>query len=354
MPSKESPLSPFAETGTPLVSAIIPSYNKAAYLPDSVGSILAQTYPHIEIVIVNDGSTDNTSTVATQLQRDNPERKFLLLDKTNGGISDARNYAIERCSGSIVCCLDGDDIAQPTFVEKGLAAMRDTEANLVCCNVEIFGEKPGEWIPEPYDEHALRFGNCIPTLVLYQKWLWSKAGGYSVAFPFNEDWEFFLRVSQAGLSVHRLEEKLFRYRATEAGLAQTYIHDSWHQSASLMATSNENLYWVEHVLAAHSELARMRPSWFERFQKQATLHPREWLLLFWIGLALEGRGDLQAARQLYLQASQLNGGQNWQVLYRLAALSEQSHPTEATYLYHLVRTRRPDMQKHVKDKISRE
>jgi len=352
MPPQQPPPSPFLDTPTPLVSAIIPSYNKAAYLAESVGSVLAQTYQNIEIVIVNDGSPDNTSEVAAQLQRDNPGKRFLLLEKPNGGISDARNFAIERCTGSIVCCLDGDDIAAPTFIEKGVAAMRHSGANLVCCNVEIFGEKVSEWIPEAYDEYYIRFNNCIPTLVLYHKRLWAEAGGYSVAFPFNEDWEFFLRLTKCGLSVHKLEEKLFRYRATGSGLALTYIDDSWNQSVSLMITSNDDLYCIEQVLAAHNHLYKMRANWAERFQKQVALHSQEWLLPFWLALFHEGQGELQTARELYVRANQLHGGQSWQALYRLAALSEQSHPIDAAHLYHVVRTRRPDMEGVVKGKIA--
>lgn len=347
-----SPVNPFAlPERTPLVSVIIPSYNKGAFLAEAVESIAAQTYPRLEIVVVDDGSSDDTLKVAQSLRKKHPNYPMQILSKPNGGISDARNYGIARCYGSVVCCLDADDIAAPTFIEKGIDAMQSLDANLVCCDVEIFGADSSEWIPDPYEPFHMRYNNCIPTLVLYHKKLWELGGGYSVALPFNEDWEFFIRLSKIGLKVHKIEEKLFRYRACIDGLANSYIKDSWDESVSLMIICNDSLYPVEQVLEAHKNISKMRESWFKRFEKQLTLHPDSWLLPFWLGLFHEDRRQLQAALDLYLRANQLAGGKNWQALYRIAALIEPGKKLEAASLLAAVREERPDMSRFVTPRI---
>lgn len=90
-----------------LISIVVTSYNKAPYLEQSVKSVLEQTYPHIECIIVNDGSTDNTEAVAQKLVEEYPQIKYYA--KPNGGISSARNFGIQKVKGEWVQFLDADD-----------------------------------------------------------------------------------------------------------------------------------------------------------------------------------------------------------------------------------------------------
>src|SRR5690606_36169202 len=122
----------------------------------------------------------------------------------------------------LICTLDGDDLALPTFVSKGVEKIAKGEANLVCCNVEVFGDRSTEWVPNDYRDCFLRYDNSIPTLVLYEKKIWERTGGYKRAFPFVEDWEFFINATRFGLDVYRIPEKLFRYRAVAGGLAEIF------------------------------------------------------------------------------------------------------------------------------------
>ena len=96
---------------TPLISVIIPCYNVAGYLKDSIGSVLKQSYQNIECIVVDDGSTDNTGEVVRDIIRiDNRVRYF---KKENGGVSTARNYGISKVNGDIVQFLDSDDWLNP-------------------------------------------------------------------------------------------------------------------------------------------------------------------------------------------------------------------------------------------------
>lgn len=335
----------------PLVSIIIPTFNKASFLRESVLSAVKQDYPNTEILIVNDGSTDNSSEVARALIKEFPSSRISLLEKQNGGISDARNFAIERAKGELIMCLDGDDIALPTFLSRAVDLHQKEGAMLVHCFVELFGDQTGEWIPQPFDRFGIRHNNNIPTLVTYQRSLWEKTGGYSRAFAFNEDWDFFIKCSMHQLVVRRIEQKLFRYRVTSSGLAEQYIKNSYERSVSMMITSNSSLYSVDLCLWAHGQLTKVPQSWVDKVIAQDKLHPNEWLLKFWIGILLEATNQREQAAALYQESHQLARGTQWQPLYRLGLLLEEKNPRTALQSFHIARTERPDLDRIVLGKI---
>lgn len=336
----------------PLVSAIIPTYNKAPYLPESIGSVAEQSYPNIELIVVNDGSTDNSSGVVMELARKYPHRRINLIEKPNGGISDARNAGIRRAQGRIILTVDGDDIVESSFVAKALDAMRNLGANLVTCNVALFGEKSGEWVPNPYDKFYIRYDNSIPTLTMYDRALWETTGGYKLAFPIVEDWEFFINCSRHGLKVHRLEERLFRYRCLSGGLASIF-ENSYREVLSLVMCADEDLYAVDEVLVSHNHLITAMPERFvKRFELQATMHSKEWLLKLWLGLNAEGRGQREIAMQNYIAAINLSECKNWQPIFRLGFLMYQlGRLKESVEMIHLARTLRPDLCRIANDLV---
>lgn len=106
-----------------LVSIVVTSYNKAPYLEQSVQSVLAQTYPQIECIIVNDGSTDNTEEVAQKLVKKYPHIQYYA--KPNGGISSARNFGIQKVKGEWVQFLDADDWIHEDKIRFQLACLQD-------------------------------------------------------------------------------------------------------------------------------------------------------------------------------------------------------------------------------------
>src|SRR5688572_24093435 len=92
----------------PRVSAIIPNYNYAYYLPRAIDSVLAQTYPHVEIVVVDDGSTDNSETVLKSYGG-----RIRWLRQQNQGVAAARNHGVRETTGELVAFLDADDLWLP-------------------------------------------------------------------------------------------------------------------------------------------------------------------------------------------------------------------------------------------------
>lgn len=117
-----------AMTQTPLVSAIVATYNRAHTVGKAIESIIQQTYRNIEIVIVDDGSTDSTLKKLEEFGD-----KVRVISQKNAGPAAARNRGIEECKGEIVTFLDSDDLWMPTFVEKQVYVMQRVGGDVPCC-----------------------------------------------------------------------------------------------------------------------------------------------------------------------------------------------------------------------------
>lgn len=102
----------------PLVSVIIPCYNKAAFLAEALDSVFMQSYSNWECIIINDGSLDNTQNIAKSYAIKDNRFKYLCQD--NQGVSIARNNGIKASSGIFILPLDADDTIEPTYIEKAV------------------------------------------------------------------------------------------------------------------------------------------------------------------------------------------------------------------------------------------
>ena len=121
-----------ASLEVPLVSVVIPAYNAAATVEATIGSALGQSFPSIEVIVVDDGSTDTTAELVTRLAR--TDRRLRLVQSENKGVAHARNLGIEHSRGTFIAPLDADDLWQPTKLEKQVAAFqRDPELGFVYC-----------------------------------------------------------------------------------------------------------------------------------------------------------------------------------------------------------------------------
>ena len=109
-----------SEVDYPLVSIIVPMYNVGKFALPCVRSLLSQTYPNIEILIVDDGCTDNTIDLIEDTVGDDP--RVVIHHKENGGLSSARNYGTQRCRGNYLMYVDGDDLIDPRTIELSIMA----------------------------------------------------------------------------------------------------------------------------------------------------------------------------------------------------------------------------------------
>ena len=124
-----------------LISIIIPVYKVEKYLEKCVNSILHQTYQNIEIILVDDGSPDNSGKLCEKLK--NKDSRIIVLHKDNGGLSDARNYGLQYAHGSLVMFVDSDDYIHANMVEIMYEKMNLDGTDLVICDyckVDQFGK----------------------------------------------------------------------------------------------------------------------------------------------------------------------------------------------------------------------
>ena len=129
-----------------LVSIIMPSYNTASYIAQSIESVLAQTYPHWELIIVDDCSTDDTDEAVAKYLSDS--RIVYLKNETNSGAAISRNYALREAKGKWIAFLDSDDLWHPEKLEKQVSFMVNTGHKFTYTDYKI--QLNGEWLPYIY------------------------------------------------------------------------------------------------------------------------------------------------------------------------------------------------------------
>ncbi len=200
--------------GPPLVSVIIPCHNYGHYLRECVESVLMQTMTNWEIIIVNDGSTDDTLEVAAKILSDYPRHRIRYFDQECRGIVQPRNRGVTLAKGEFILPLDADDLIAPTFLERTLAALKDNEKlGYVSTRALFFGSSNKIWPSEPFVPLALLVTNQQVNTTLYRKAMWKDIGGYEKEMINGYmDWEFWIHCTKAGWVGEQLEDPLFLYR----------------------------------------------------------------------------------------------------------------------------------------------
>ena len=186
-------------TELPLISVIIPCYNQAHFLSAAIQSVLAQTYAHHEIIVVDDGSTDDTAEVAASY----PMVRYVRQD--NQGLSSARNTGLRESRGDYLVFLDADDLLLPRALEAGLTCMcAHPECAFVSGHYRYI-KQDGSFRREnlqQYIDHdhylALLRGNYIGmhATVMYRRDVFEAVGDYATSLPVCEDYDLFLRIAR--------------------------------------------------------------------------------------------------------------------------------------------------------------
>ncbi len=199
----------------PLVSIVIPLYNQGNYLQETVESALASSYRPIEVIIVNDGSTDNSLDVALSLEKEFPE--VIVIDQTNHGLTKARNRGIRESKGEIILPLDSDDLISSNYVEEAVKVLTEQpEVKVVYSEAVKFNEKiEKKWKLKPFSRYQLARDNMIYASAFFRKSEALEVGGFSEDINLGrEDWEFWIKMLKNGGDVVRLPFVGFYYRLT--------------------------------------------------------------------------------------------------------------------------------------------
>jgi len=195
----------------PTVSVVIPCYNYGRYLSEAVESVFRSTYPNIEVIIVNDGSTDfETLEVLNQMEK----RSITVIHQPNRGLPAARNAGFDASRGKYVLPLDADDLIAESFLEIGVWLLeRNPQISFIYSYVQLFGTENYIWYTPRYNFYELLQHNIIPATALVRKSSWAEVGGYDEEMTGGyEDWEFWIRLGRHGHTGFRVKDTLFFYR----------------------------------------------------------------------------------------------------------------------------------------------
>jgi len=208
-----------ARTNTPLVSIITPAFNASAYLSETVRSALEQTYTNLELLIVDDESTDGTVELARQWMTIDPRVKAWSIP--HSGSSMARNTAISKARGEILALLDSDDIWMPEYLEEQVQLLT-TRGNISIVTANAInrgGSHNGRPIwPVTTAESELGLLDIIEheasvcIMSVFSRDVPERLGGFDARFPSNEDYHFWLRAAAAGFRILRNPKPLGFYR----------------------------------------------------------------------------------------------------------------------------------------------
>ncbi|WP_162417437.1 glycosyltransferase family 2 protein [Cyclobacterium roseum] len=218
----------------PLVSIIIPVYNKASFVRESLDSALKQTYPHIEIITVNDGSTDDSLRILKEYAVRFPDR-IKLIGSENRGVSAATNLGIKAAKGEYIQFLDADDILSRDKIERQLNLLQGYGYEVMAsCEWKNFKKSIEETSLVPYNifrdfdsglAALLRFWNHQEMMAisswLTHRHLIEKAGPWDESLVINQDGEFFCRVlAHAGEVVYEPVGKVFYRQPGQENVSQ--------------------------------------------------------------------------------------------------------------------------------------
>lgn len=205
-----------------LVSVITPVYNVEKYLKQSIESVLAQTYPHIEMILVDDCSKDNSAEIVRKYQQNYPRIKYYLLPH-NMGAGYARNKALEIARGRYVAFLDADDVWQPEKIERQIKLMKEKKSPFSYTAIEMVDEddiliKEKRKITKSIDYNILLVNTMIATstvlidrMVLGDFRMHLRRGG--------QDYATWLKLLRGGVVAVGVDDALVKYRVTNNSLS---------------------------------------------------------------------------------------------------------------------------------------
>ncbi|MCT7911792.1 glycosyltransferase family 2 protein [Arcobacter lacus] len=230
---------------SPLVSVVIPCYNHQYYVEKSLKSVINQTYKNIEIIVIDDGSKDNSVKVLKELQKNN---KFILECQENMGVCKTLNRAIGMSNGKYIAILASDDYWDLTKIEKQVKVLETSNNSEFCFtqalefdsntdkNMRIFPKNPlsGNVLNSVFVRQHVPAGS-----MMFSKNLFDKINGFDESLK-EEDWDFVIR-SAANTNFISIKEPLFFYRSHETNVMKTRGRKEIFKQKVLLLTKNFDL-----------------------------------------------------------------------------------------------------------------
>jgi glycosyltransferase involved in cell wall biosynthesis len=212
------------------VSVIMPAYNVATYIGASIESVQAQTHADWELLIADDGSTDDTAAVVQRYADADP--RIRMVRGPNRGISVARNHALRHAGGDFIAILDGDDLWEPVYLTTQLAIFaQHPDVDIVTGNGWFLGSRqhglPARPWPDPRPQPTLTTiledEAAIFIMSIMRRRVYDAIGGFDDALRSNEDYHYWLRAAIHGFRFRRNDQPLGHYRRRDDSLSASDI-----------------------------------------------------------------------------------------------------------------------------------
>lgn len=214
------------------ISIVIPAYNQAEYLEDCIESCYNQTTSPHEIIVVNDGSTDNTQEVAERYMfKEFPliSSPVRVINQTNKGLPSARNTGIMNATGDYILFLDSDDMLMENAIEVITKAIQESKFDVIAPSFRAFGKVNQDVVLGAFSLDDLKQANRLGYFSAFRRQILLEMGGYNPKMRWGyEDYDLWFEVFKRGYSIFVLQDTLVKYRTKENSMlsdAQQNHHD---------------------------------------------------------------------------------------------------------------------------------
>jgi glycosyltransferase involved in cell wall biosynthesis len=257
------------------ISVIIPCFNHGAYVQDAIDSVLDQTCDDFEIIVVDDGSTEElTQTVLKNLEKP----KTRVIHTANQGPSAARNNGIRESCGKYILPLDADDKIEPDYLRKASELLdHDEELGIVYCQAEFFGERKGMFYLNAFSIKNMLLDSRIFCSAFFRRVDWERTGGYNPNMIYGwEDWDFWLSIIEKKRKVFMIPEVLFKCRVRRNSRTRSMSLDQKIDMHAQLFRNHQDLF-VQNVRAIfedYYDLKESRCSRWSMLKKQILYNVR--------------------------------------------------------------------------------
>jgi glycosyltransferase involved in cell wall biosynthesis len=233
----------------PLVTIVIPSFNLGRFAGEAIGSALAQTHPAIEVIVVDDGSTDDS---LDRLRADPRIRdgRAALRAQANAGVARARNAGAARARGEYLVFLDADDLLEPEYVARCLAALQAAPPSVAYAYTQMryFGAAEGIYRSKPFSRRRLIRGNFVNASALVRRDAFEAAGGFDPGLTGHEDHGLWVALLAQGRGGVLVAEPLLRYRRHAEASRNTLTRARLRDLHADVAIRHPRLFWLHLLL----------------------------------------------------------------------------------------------------------
>jgi glycosyltransferase involved in cell wall biosynthesis len=236
------------------VTVIVPCFNHGAFLADTVRSVTELSRDDLELIVVDDGSTDDKTCKELDALS---ALGINVIRQPNGGVGAARNAGIRASNGKFIFPLDADDLLRDGWIDSAIRTMEASpRVGIVYGDAQFFGTWKHRWHVGPVELEWMLEKNFIPVSALFRRAVWEQNGGFDTTMPVQgyEDWDFWLGAIERGWEFSYLPEIFFDYRkAVESMLTRAGGFES--QIEDFVARKHGPLYrqaWLNQVTKAKS------------------------------------------------------------------------------------------------------